>query len=178
VNRKKTRTAAAATILGLGGLTGIALSAGGRQANTLADKPLIHTKVIHRTVHVTKHLKPKHPIAGGSAHGAGSSGSSYGSATTGASSTGGGSYSSSPVSTGASSTGSPSGSHSSPVVTHTSGSSHAGSGGGNSAPVTTSPSSTGGSTGGGGTTPVTTGPSGTGGTGGEVEDEGGDGGGD
>jgi hypothetical protein len=148
VNRKKTRIAAAATVLGLGGLTGIALSAGGRQANTLADKPLIHTKVIHRTVHVTKHLKPKHPVAGGSAEYAGS--------------TSGGAPAAVTASSGAST------SEAAPVTTATSGKSA-----GETAPVTTASSGTGG---GGEAAPVTTGPSGTGG-GGEAESEG-DGGGD
>ena len=57
----KTRAAAAAAILGLGGLTGLALSAGNQKATTLAAKPLVKTKVIHRTIRVTKHIKPKAP---------------------------------------------------------------------------------------------------------------------
>lgn len=115
---RKTRIAAAATVLGLGGLTGIALSAGGRQANTLADKPLIHTKVIHRTVHVTKHLKSKHPVAGGSAEYAGSTSGSAPIVTA-----------SSGASTG----------ETAPVTTASSGTS-----GGEAAAVTTGPSGTGG----------------------------------
>lgn len=122
MSKRKTRIATAATVVGLGGLTGIALSAGGQKANTLADKPLVRTKVIHRTVHVTKHLKPKQPSAGGGGpHSSGSGSSAYGSATTGASSTGSGSYSSSPVSTGASGTGSHGSGESAPVSTGASG---------------------------------------------------------
>ncbi len=61
----KTRTAAVAAILGLGGLTGLALSAGSQKGTTLAAKPLVKTKVIHRTIRVTKHIKPKHPMGAG-----------------------------------------------------------------------------------------------------------------
>jgi hypothetical protein len=147
----KTRIAAAATILGLGGLAGLALSAGGQKASSLASKPLVRTKVIHRTVHVTKHVKPKHPVAGGPAgySGAVPSGSAGAPVVTGASSSG--AAESTPVVTGASSSGS---AESAPVVTGSSGT------GGGSAPVVTSAS------GGGG------------GAGGEAEHEGGDGGGD
>lgn len=60
----KTRIAAAATILGLGGLAGLALNAGGHTSpQAVATKPLVRTEVIRRTIHVTKHAKPKHPIA-------------------------------------------------------------------------------------------------------------------
>ncbi|MFP5388454.1 MAG: hypothetical protein ACLGG5_04055, partial [Thermoleophilia bacterium] len=55
----------AATILGLGGLAGIALNAGSHTSTPAAVKPLVRTKVIRQTVHVTKHIKPKHPAAGG-----------------------------------------------------------------------------------------------------------------
>ncbi len=126
----KTRIAATATVVGLGGLAGVALSAGGQKASTLASKPQVRTQVVRRTVHVTKHAKPKHPVATGGAGYAGSPGHGA-SATTGASSTGSGSSSSG----------------SSPVTTSTSGS-EAGSGGGGGTPVTTAPSGTG-STGGG-----------------------------
>ena len=61
----KTRIAAAATILGLGGLTGVALNAGAQKSPPVAEKPLVRTKVIRRTVHVTKHANPKHPVGAG-----------------------------------------------------------------------------------------------------------------
>jgi hypothetical protein len=137
----KTRIAAGATILGLGGLTGLALSAGHQKASQpVATKPLVRTKVIRRTIHVTKHAKPKHPAgappvggtAGTSAYGSGVS------ATTGSSSVGSASsYEAAPVTTsssGASSAGAPA-----PVVTSTSSA-----GGGGGAPVTTSASGGGG----------------------------------
>ena len=63
----KTRIAAAATILGLGGLTGVALNAGAQKSPPVAEKPLVRTKVIRRTVHVTKHANPKHPVGAGAA---------------------------------------------------------------------------------------------------------------
>ena len=67
VKNLKTRVAAAATIVGLGGLTGIALSAGSQKSAPVAVKPLVRTKVIRRTIHVTKHVKPKHPMGAGAA---------------------------------------------------------------------------------------------------------------
>ncbi len=127
----KTRIATTATVVGLGGLAGVALSAGGQKASSLASKPLVRTKVVHRTIRVTKHAKPKHPVATGGAGYAGSPGHGA-SAMTGASSTGSGSSSSG----------------SSPVTTSTSGSEAGSGGGGGGTPVTTAPSSTG-STGGG-----------------------------
>jgi len=58
----KTRIAVLATVLGLGGLAGLALSAGKQGVSQpVAAKPLVRTKVIRRTIHVTKHAKPKHP---------------------------------------------------------------------------------------------------------------------
>ena len=69
MKKMKTRVAATATVVGLGGLTGLALSAGGHKSTQVAAKPLIRTKVIRRTIHVTKHLKPKHPIGAGAASG-------------------------------------------------------------------------------------------------------------
>lgn len=146
----KTRVAATATILGLSGLTGIALSSGGQRASSLVDKPLVRTKVIHRTVRVTKHVKPRHPIATGSPR--------YAGGATGSSSTGGGTSSpgATPVSTGASGTSAPSpsagGGSGTPVVTQTSGSGAAsgGSEGGTATPVTTGSSSAGSAGGGGG----------------------------
>ena len=65
VKNVKTRVAAAATIVGLGGLTGLALSAGSQKSAPVAVKPLVRTKVIRRTIHVTKHVKPKHPVGAG-----------------------------------------------------------------------------------------------------------------
>ena len=95
----KTRVAAVTAILGLGGLSAVALSAGNQKAASVAAKPLVKTKVIHRTIRVTKHIKPKHPMAagaGGATYASGEGSSDYGgSATTGASSTGSASYSSS-----------------------------------------------------------------------------------
>ncbi|HEU5252256.1 MAG TPA: hypothetical protein VFU16_02890 [Solirubrobacterales bacterium] len=136
----KAKLAATATVVALGGLTGLALSQGVKAPEKqLADKPVVHTKVIRRTVHVTKHAKPKHPpIGAGGSYAAPATGS-YGSATTGASSSGSssGSYSSEPVSTSSSGSPSPAGSGSggAPVTTHTSGAGS--SGGGESAPVST-----------------------------------------
>ena len=49
----KTRLAAAATILGLGGLTGVALSTGNQKSAPVAVKPMIRTKVIHRTIRIS-----------------------------------------------------------------------------------------------------------------------------
>ena len=51
VKNMKTRVAAAATIVGLGGLTGLALSAGSQKSASIAAKPLVRTKVIRRTIH-------------------------------------------------------------------------------------------------------------------------------
>ena len=60
----KAKLATGATVVLLGGLGGIALSQGGKApSKPVADKPVVHTKVIRRTVHVTKHAKPKHPPA-------------------------------------------------------------------------------------------------------------------
>ena len=129
----KKRVATISTVVALGGLTGLALSAG-KQApsKTVADRPAVQTKVIRRTIHVTKHAKPKHPALTGtpSASGAEGSESAYGSATTGSSSTGAApsssSYSSEPVTTSSSGSApipaSTEGGESSPVVTHSSGS--------------------------------------------------------
>ncbi len=132
----KTRIAAGATILGLGGLTGLALSAGHQKApQPVATKPLVRTKVIRRTIHVIKHVKPKHPV-GASPVAAGRTGTAFGGAA--------GGTSGAHVATGSSSVGSvPSASHSAPVVTHTSGAA-AGSHGSHSAPVVTHTSGGGG----------------------------------
>ena len=60
----KAKVATAATVVLLGGLGGLALSQGNKApSKPVADKPVVHTKVIRRTVHVTKHAKPKHPPA-------------------------------------------------------------------------------------------------------------------
>jgi len=141
VKSMKTRIAAGATIVALGGLTGLALSAGQHKASPpVATKPLIRTKVIRRTIHVTKHAKPKHPVGaspGVASSSGGGSGSSV-SATTGSSSVGSSSAYEAPVTTSTSGASATSGSSSEPVVTATSG------GGGSSAPVTTATSGGGG----------------------------------
>lgn len=70
----KAKIASGATVIALGGLTGLALSQnGGSSSQQVADKPVVHTKVIRRTVHVTKHAKPKHPPAAAPAEPAGAS---------------------------------------------------------------------------------------------------------
>jgi hypothetical protein len=64
VKNLKAKLAAAATVVALAGLGGLALSQSGRQpSKAVADKPVVHTRVIRRTIHVTKHTKPKHPVA-------------------------------------------------------------------------------------------------------------------
>ena len=77
------------------GWAGLALSEGSKtQEKAVAEKPVVRTKVIRQTVHVTKHAKPKHVAAGGAGGGASAGAaattSSAGSAgaTTGASSAG------------------------------------------------------------------------------------------
>lgn len=147
----RAKVATGVTVVLLGGLTGVALSQGGSApSKPVADKPIVHTKVIRRTIHVTKHAKPKHPLATAPVR-PGSAGVSAG-----------GAY----VSTG-SSGGSGTEGESSSVYTGTSG---GGSG------TETAPVSTGSSGGGSESAPVATGTSGGGG-GGEVESEGGGGGG-
>lgn len=60
----RAKVATGATVVLLGGLTGLALSQGSSApSKPVADKPIVHTKVIRRTVHVTKHARPKHPPA-------------------------------------------------------------------------------------------------------------------
>jgi hypothetical protein len=188
VKRVKTRIAAGVTILGLGGLTGLALSANHQQASEpVAAKPLVRTKVIRRTIHVTKHAKPNYPAGSSPAARAGGGYSGgYGGGTgvtTGSSSIGSVPPSSSepaPVTTSSSGASpAPVESAPAPVVTHSSGS-HAGSGGGAAptAPVVThsSGASAGSGSGGGASTPVVTSSSGggAGGGGGEHESERGD----
>lgn len=135
----KAKVATGATIVLLGGLTGLALSQGSSTpSKQVADKPVVHTKVIRRTVHVTKHAKPKHPPAAAPIEPA-ASGSSAEGAYVATGSSGAAEGESAPVYTGSS--GSESGSESAPVTTGSSG------GGSESAPVTTATS--GGGSGGG-----------------------------
>lgn len=147
MSKLKTRIAAAVTVVGLGGLAGLALGAGEQNPapSAVAEKPVVRTKVIRRTIHVTKHARPKRPAATGSggelraASGPGSAGGAGASATTGSSSSG--SYEASSA-------------EASPVTTSTSGSSAAPanyeSGGYEGAPVTTSTSGGGSVSAGGG----------------------------
>jgi len=148
VKNAKAKLATGATVVLLGGLGGIALSQGNKApSKPVADKPVVHTKVIRRTVHVTKHAKPKHPPAAAPVE------------PTAGGSSAGGAY----VATGSSGAG---GSEAAPVTTATSGSET------ESAPVTTASSG-----GGSESAPVTTATSGGGGGGGgevEHESEGGD----
>jgi hypothetical protein len=72
VKISRSRIAVAATVLGLGGLAGAALSADRQQPPaTTTGEPIVRTRVIHRTVHVTRHLKPEHPPAASQGVGAG-----------------------------------------------------------------------------------------------------------
>jgi hypothetical protein len=178
VSAMKSQIAAILTAGVLGGLAGFALGHEHQlpaAEKPVAAKPAMHTKVVHRTIHVTKHAKSKHPPAGAGGHhgakvGAGGGQTQTATATptavaTGSSSTGaateGGTYTSEPVTT----------STSGAVATVESGSEGA-------APVTTSTSGASASGGGGSeTAAVTTATSGGGGGGGGGESEGGDGGG-
>lgn len=152
----RAKVAAGATVVALGGLTGLAVSQGGKApSKPVADKPIVRTKVIRRTIHVTKHAKPKHPPAAAPVEPAAASAP----VVTGSS----GASESAPVSTGASSAGA----ETEAVTTGSSGT------GTEPAPVSTGSSGTGGEV-----APVSTGSSGAGGGGGgEVESEGGGGGG-
>lgn len=128
----KAKVATAATVVILGGLGGLALSQGGKApSKQVADKPVVHTKVIRRTVHVTKHAKPKHPPAAAplepAAGGAAASGAYVATGSSGAAE-------SAPVTTATSG----SESESAPVTTGSSGSE------GESTPVTTGTSGAGG----------------------------------
>ncbi|MGN6587656.1 MAG: hypothetical protein ACTHKT_09335 [Solirubrobacterales bacterium] len=148
----KAKFAAGATVVLLGGLGGVALSQGNKApSKPVADKPIIRTKVIRRTVHVTKHAKPKHPPAAAPVEPASAGGPSA-AVVTGSS----GATETAPVATGSSG----SSGEAAPVTTGSSG------GGSETAPVTT------GSSGSGETAPVTTATSGGGG-GGEHESGGG-----
>lgn len=133
----KMRLAAGATVIGLGGLAGVAInSAPGQKLAEppVATKPEIRTKTIRRTIHVTRHVKPKPSTVAAAAGAAGAATYSAGDST----------YGGAP-STGASSTGTAPASV--PVSTSTSGSASAPSSA--PAPVTTATSGGGG---GGGTT--------------------------
>jgi hypothetical protein len=67
VKNAKAKVATGATVVVLAGLTGLALSQGSSApSKQVADKPIVHTRVIRRTVHVTKHAKPKHLGGAGS----------------------------------------------------------------------------------------------------------------
>lgn len=64
MTRPKTRIAAAATVVALGGVAGIALGQGHQRAapgTSVADQPVVRTKVIEQTIHVTRHAGPTHP---------------------------------------------------------------------------------------------------------------------
>jgi hypothetical protein len=159
VKNVKAKVAAGVTVVALGGLTGLAVSQGGKPSKPVTDKPIVRTKVIRRTIHVTKHTKPKHPPAAAPVEPA-AAGSPV---VTGSSGAG----ESAPVSTGASSAGA----ETEAVTTGSSGT------GTEPAPVSTGSSGAGGEV-----APVSTGASGAGGGGGEAEHEseggGGGGGGD
>jgi hypothetical protein len=64
VRNTRSRIAVAATVLALGGLAGLAVSADKQKApsTVAAEPPLVRTRVIHRTIHVTKHAKPRNPV--------------------------------------------------------------------------------------------------------------------
>src|SRR5690349_4831697 len=65
---KKTTIGAGATLAALGGLTGYAISSSGDEATTATAtrEPVeVRTETIHRTVHVVKHEKPRHPKPNG-----------------------------------------------------------------------------------------------------------------
>lgn len=127
----KAKVATAATVVLLGGLGGLALSQGNKApSKPVADKPVIHTKVIRRTVHVTKHAKPKHPPAAAPVEPATGAAASGAYVATGSS----GAAESAPVTTAASG----SESEAAPVTTGSSGSE------GESTPVTTGTSGAGG----------------------------------
>ncbi len=132
----KAKVATGATVVLLGGLGGLALSQGSSApSKQVADKPVIHTKVIRRTVHVTKHAKPKHPPAAAPVEPT-ASGSTSGGAYVATGSSGAAASGTAPVTTGTS--GRETGSESAPVTTGSSG------GGSESAPVTTATSGGGG----------------------------------
>ncbi|HEX7059519.1 MAG TPA: hypothetical protein VF176_06675 [Solirubrobacterales bacterium] len=64
----RTRIAVGATIVGLGGLVGLAASADRQKpAQPVAAKPLVRTQVIRRTTRVTRHAHPKVSVGAASA---------------------------------------------------------------------------------------------------------------
>ena len=135
VKNAKAKVATGATVVLLGGLTGLALSQGSSApSKPVADKPIVHTKVIRRTIHVTKHAKPKHPPAAAPVEPAASGSAAAGGAYVATGSSGAGEGESAPVYTGSSG----SESEPAPVTTGSSGS------GSESAPVTTATSGGGG----------------------------------
>lgn len=169
VSKFKSQFAAILVAGALGGLAGFALGHEHQVPATekpVAAKPAMHTKVVHRTIHVTKHAKPKHPPAGAGGHHGAKVGASGGGQTqtatatptavaTGSSSTGaateGATYTSEPVTTSTSGAVATTGSESesaAPVTTSTSGASASGGGGSESAAVTTATSGGGGGGGG------------------------------
>jgi hypothetical protein len=100
VKNVKAKVAAGATVIALGGLGGLALSQGGKApTKPVADKPIVRTKVIRRTIHVTKHAKPKRPLAGAPVEPAGGGTASVAPVVTGSS---GAATEAAPVTTGAS----------------------------------------------------------------------------
>ncbi|HEX5988957.1 MAG TPA: hypothetical protein VFY75_01920 [Solirubrobacterales bacterium] len=112
----KAKLAAAATVVALGGFTGLALSQGGEApTKAVADKPAVRTKVVRRTIHVTKHAKPKHPPAAAPVEPQAAAAASGASVTT--SSSGSASAETAPVTTSSSGSG-----ESAPVTTSSSGS--------------------------------------------------------
>jgi hypothetical protein len=163
VKNARAKVATGVTVVLLGGLTGVALSQGGSApSKPVADKPIVHTKVIRRTIHVTKHAKPKHPPATAPVR-PGAAGASAGGAYVATGTSGGSGVEGESASVYTGTSGGGSGTETAPVSTGSSGS--------ETAPMST------GSSGGGESAPVATGTSGGGGSGGEVESEGGGGGG-
>lgn len=125
INLSRTQLATGGTIVALGALTAVALGAQNSNSAATAQKttmPEVRTVVVHRTIKVTKHRKPKKVSTGGSGGSAAAAGSGSGS------SAGSGSYySGTPSSTPVSS--SPAPSTPKPVQTQTSGGGSYGGGG-------------------------------------------------
>jgi hypothetical protein len=75
----RTQLATGGTILALGALAAVAVGSQSDASNSAAKKATpveVRTVVVHRTVRVTKHRKPKNASAGGSGASATSSGTS------------------------------------------------------------------------------------------------------
>ena len=71
-NFSRTQLATGGTILALGALTAVAVGAQNNNSASTAQKATpveVRTVVVHRTVRVTKHRKPKNASAGGSGGG-------------------------------------------------------------------------------------------------------------